>query len=386
VENVDRVAIVDNARVAGGVESVEALKSRFSRFKNDEFRAQQLEALDFIRNSDRLVNVICAPTGSGKSLVGMVAGASCDRLLYLCSSKQLQSQLAQEFPEAEVMWGRQNFKCNLRPHRTADLCTHNPRTKPCSMRKICDYEVHKEKVRNARYQILNYSYFLTEANYVGIFSDYPIIVCDEADAFEAILTNFINLSFSGNVLEQLKLGEPAYRTAQAKHGIESWIEWAGRAAKKIQERLNDVEKEMVIEDEEIDEYEDLLKERRRLASLLQRIETFLDNVSGTWVLNIKETSGQAKAFEFKPTWLTRELTDAFFFRHGDRFVFMSATFPKPIKVLGKLLSLDVSEMNYLELDSGFPVESRRVYLRSRHVLQEPGERNQAPALGDTGDP
>jgi Rad3-related DNA helicase len=95
------------------------------------------------------------------------------------------------------MMGRQNFTCNANPTRTADLCLHT-KTTPCRMKGSCEYDHYKKRVLAHPIQILNYHYFLTEANYVGSFSDYPIIVCDEADTLESILTSFIELKISKN--------------------------------------------------------------------------------------------------------------------------------------------------------------------------------------------
>ena len=161
--------------------NINGLRDRFSSFEGKAFRPGQENAIRFILESAKKVVVTCAPTGSGKSLIGMGAGAAHKRVCYLCSSKQLQLQLTHDFPEALYMMGRGNFPCNQDPdNRNADMCIHT-RATPCELKGKCHYEVHKNRVAGHPLQILNYHYFLTEANYVGRFADYPMVIGDEAD-------------------------------------------------------------------------------------------------------------------------------------------------------------------------------------------------------------
>ena len=140
------------------------------------------------------------------------------------------------------MWGRSNFNCNQSPDtRTADLCIHSSRT-PCDYKKVCLYEVQKRSVLEHSYQILNYNYFLNEANHVGMFSDYPIIICDEADTLEGLLTSFVELRISQTQLDLLGIKPPKYRTTNAKRGLESWKSWAEKEASvKIEKRIRRLE-------------------------------------------------------------------------------------------------------------------------------------------------
>jgi len=182
--------------VERGKTMLDHIKDGFSNFKGKEFRPGQDEAIRLILDSPKKVVVICAPTGSGKSLIGMMVGAAHEKACYLCSSKQLQRQLMDDFPEARAMMGRSNFACNQDPqNRNADLCVHTTAT-PCNLKGDCDYEVHKRAALSHPLQILNYHYFLTEGNYVGNFAGYPMIIGDEADVLEGLLTSFVELRLS----------------------------------------------------------------------------------------------------------------------------------------------------------------------------------------------
>jgi Rad3-related DNA helicase len=169
---------------------VDQAKGKFRNFRNREFRPGQAEAIATILRSGRRLIAVNAPTGTGKSLIGMAAGAAQEKSCYLCSSKQLQHQLESDFKEAMYMMGKANFPCGHDLTRSADLCLHT-RTTPCRAKSSCPYEVHKRSVLAHRLQILNYAYFLNEANHVGKFSGYPLVVCDEADVLEGLLTGFV---------------------------------------------------------------------------------------------------------------------------------------------------------------------------------------------------
>ena len=51
-------------------------KSKFSKYRNQEFRKMQKEAIEFALESDRKIAILEASTGSGKSVCGMVAGSA----------------------------------------------------------------------------------------------------------------------------------------------------------------------------------------------------------------------------------------------------------------------------------------------------------------------
>lgn len=344
---------------------VTEIKDGFANFKGKQFRDGQEEAITRILDSDRKVVVVCAPTGSGKSLIGMVAGAHHKKACYLCSSKQLQRQLVHDFPEAMAMMGRGNFPCNQDPtHRTAEMCIHTSST-PCSMKFECHYERHKREVLIHPLQILNYHYFLTEANYVGRFSDYPIIVCDEGDVLEGLLTGFIELRLSKSRLDALRLDPPRYRTSTAKAGLSSWREWARDEGKhKVKRRIDEIKQRIshLRPSDRFTDYETkLVGELHSLENLVAKLAIFTEHLSGTWIFQEQYREGNVDAWSFQPTWLSPELSRQYLFQHGQRFVFMSATFP-PKAVLAEMMGLSTGDIEYLEIPSAFPVDNRPVLL------------------------
>ena len=365
---------------------MQEIKSLFKNFADNPFRDEQKIALKFIGESTKKISVLAMPTGSGKSLTGMVAGASHPRFLYLCSSKILQRQLSHDFPEVEIMWGRNNFKCNLIPERTADSCIHSPERYYCPFRakkdrpEECDYAINKNRVLASSFQVLNYHYFLFESNYVGRFSGYPIIICDEADSLESILAGFISLKFSKRVLDKLKIHEPKFKTATAKEGLSSWEAWAEESQDKIKRRLNRIFGSLETLDKQSDQYLWMMKEEAQLGTLLSRLKIFLAHMDKDWILEINTNyNKQVNWYEFKPTWLNPDLTKEFFFKHGEQFVFMSATFP-PKKILSKIMGIEFTDMDYLELPSSFPISTRPLILKRSGDLSYKSYKSDLPGM------
>lgn len=352
------------------LQRIDNIKSKLSNYVSKQFRDGQTMALDFILNSRKKFKVICAPTGSGKSLMAMVAGMLQNRFIYLCSSKQLQMQLESDFPypESDVMWGRNNFQCNLTPAFNADSCPYAG-TVPkhlmgdkdeCKAR--CNYELKKKRVLGARVQILNYQYHIFEANYVGRFSDRPVIVCDEADTLEKHLANFIKIRISARLIGKLRLNPPKYKTATSQKGIPSWIEWADEVLDKILIALVKIGKRIEGLHPEDDACLRLKKDESILDNLVNKLRIFKDNVDKEWLFEEKvNKDNELIAWEFKPTWIPPELAYDNFFRHTDEFIMLSATFP-PMNIFAKTLGIELSDIDYVEIPSTFPVENRKVML------------------------
>lgn len=356
----------------------EAIKNNFENFKNKQLRKQQLTALDFIENSNAQVKVVQAGTGCGKSLISAMAGAYHNRFTYLVSSKPLQAQIISDFPEIKSMYGRNNFLCTKNPEATCEDCVSS-KSNPCEF-KFCDckYEQQKRTVLSSNFRLLNYHYFLYEANFVGRFSGdttdgspntMPVIVCDEADTLESIITDFIQLKIPGFLLTKFKIDLPKYRTNASEHAVVDWQDWGGELRLTIRKEISKLKRlieknqgnpKLLIED---------TKKLKRIEGVLTQLNIFVDNVDQSWVLEAKPSinTGIKPTLIFKPTWVSEFLADWFFWRHAQKFILLSATFP-PRETLSKLIGKANKNLEYCTLPSDFPVKNRPVYVLSRANL------------------
>lgn len=330
----------------------------FRIFHDKEPRLGQIEAIEFAVNSPKNVIVIRGETGAGKSCVGMCICKLIYNSLYIVNSKSLQRQITDEYPEAKSLFGRSNYVCNYDIDRTADMC---PKRKPwlkedpklgCPMYDQCEYRNQKAIVAEHPLRILNFSYFLHETNYAKTskFSGKDIVICDEGDTLaESVLMNFIKIEITGAMLNKFKISPPRFKTATAKEGVPSWIEWA-----KITRRKVSASKERLSDDAEKQDVE--MHEK-----LLRKLSDFIGFVDESWIYDIQETQ-YGKKWVFSPIWVTPEMTDKYLRNHGQKFVLMSATFPA-MPALSSMIGIPLGELDFHEMPSLFKPENKPIYMR-----------------------
>lgn len=340
------------------------LKSNFSKFKSKSFRPYQEDAINFALESNKLITVIWGPTGFGKSLAANCIGAAHSNFTYLVGSKQLQNQLQSDFPEIEILKGRSNYPCNLSSELTCAECIHSSLFKCPHKHGDCTYDNQKALVLNSPYRLLNYAYFLTEANFVGKFSNQKILLCDEADSVESLLTDFISLSIPGYVFKKLNIKKPKYKTLDASHKLLDTIKWVeGEASDKVSNGLSKVSAELKSIDKDHPDSSKLLKRQQSLKTILGRFKIFSEYADESWIMEYQKSYNKfiPETLMFKPIWTPSELSEKYFFRHAKKFVFLSATFP-PVQIMGRLLGRDPNDIDYIDIPSNFPEENRKIFL------------------------
>lgn len=345
----------------------------YSKFTS--FRPYQEKAIQLALDSCKRFVMISAPTGSGKSLIGACIGSEHPEFIYTVHSKALQNQLETFFPEAEILKGRANYPCSQYPALglTAEDCSHS-KANPCEDRAFCKYKTQKAKVLSHDFKILNLPYLLTEANLVGQFSGSPLLILDEADMVEDALLKTISLKITERTLAFLEKGSikpPRYKTK-----FEAWIEWAQSITvhlsswiTKLEDEINDIE-----DRDNSKEFRFMLKDLSRLKSLELKVDRFISMADDTWIFNPTD-----RYWEFQPVWLTPEMSEQFLFRHAERFIFMSATFPYT-PVFCKLLGIQAGDVDCIELPCQFPVENRKVHFLPKANMVYKEEATEVPKV------
>lgn len=298
--------------------------------------------------------VLDASTGSGKTLVGETVR----RLLpgvrqstYICSSKSLQDQFIRDYPYAKVLKGRSNYATELYPERfnggrdalTAADCTKNPGDPEsclwCSDTHRCPYESAKSDALRSSLAILNTSYFLSECNGPGRFSRGGLVIADEADTLESELMGHVEVRISERRLKQYGLGTPKFVTKE-----ESWREW-------IEEALEKVSRYPTPRGQELAD----IRARSRHERILDKLRLLhMELPSGGWVY-----TGSRESVEFKPVTVS-SLGQAKLWRHGDKWLLMSATVISADELLESLGWPDDKEWRLVKVPSTFKPENRKV--------------------------
>ncbi len=323
--------------------------------KFTSFRNRQLETAAKIAASSKFAFLLDAPTGIGKSLIA----ATVQRLLkknicYICTTKQLQDQLIKDFPYAATVKGRNNYKClkfpKMYPNISAEECNHTT-TSPCSYVSDCPYIIAKKAARSAPIAVLNTAYFLSEANFVGMFSGYDLLVIDEFDTVEDQLMSYIEVVITQRQLQRLDVEPPKYKTK-----FESWVAWANTALPKLSKELAILEAATDDESKWSTIDINLLRRKRDVGRLVSKLRFFVKEVDKNWVWFPGEDR-----WTFKPVWIAKYASGVLW-KHTTKVLGMSATILDPRQVSANTgLNFESRTHEYLQMPSPFPKENRPVY-------------------------
>lgn len=270
-----------------------------------------------------------------------------------CTTKQLQDQLLHDFPYARTLKGRNNYPClkfrNMFPSITAEMCTHTE-TNECALRGGCPYLIDKRRALEAPLAVLNVAYFLSEANFVGGFSERGPLVVDEFDTIEDQLMSFVELAVTKKQLENLNIPPPKYKTK-----FESWVEWARPTYDELYKENLELEKETT----SAWGTPDVKTFRRKIlvSRLLSKLKFFVREVDKTWVWYPGDDR-----WSFKPTWVSK-YANGVLWKHTSKLLGMSATIldPRQTSLNTGLIYGAERKYDYLALPSPFPKEHRPVY-------------------------
>lgn len=195
-------------------------------------RDNQLEIINTILTKfldENYKNVIlCAGTGSGKSVMGLVVSRVLDNIAssnndelkthskIIMNTNVLIDQYIRSFnhlPESEFFYrkGASNYNCDymesvlpkpwLEPV-TAELCVHDDNK--CKLKHLCKYYSVFEKQRNTKCLVTNYSYYMM----TNILSDKDkgglINIFDEAHTMNDVFASFCSFVLTNKTANKLK--------------------------------------------------------------------------------------------------------------------------------------------------------------------------------------
>lgn len=323
------------------------------------WRPGQWELLSKLAGVDSANILLQAPTGTGKSIIAVALARlmGYDRVLILVGTKQLQQQYAREFAFIREGKGRQNFRCLIEPG-TADTapcvvgekCAHkgdrNPEAASTSdfgvnqFSDLCGYYHQLYEANGAEFAVLNYSYFLHMAN-AGeaspYFSGYPLVISDECHLLEDEVRKFASVDLTYRMMDRFELTPDPGMDQSAVSG---WLGWASMV------RRPHIWTTIPIRSR----HDKILK--RRLARDIKFL--LADNDPERWVCEEKPWG-----VSLKPVWVSPMLEELVY-RHGDRWLFMSATILDPA-LLAEQIALDVEETTYVDAPSTFDAGRRPLY-------------------------
>lgn len=329
----------------------------------EAFRPAQIKALERIAESEARVLLVQAPTGSGKSLIARAAGALLkQRATYCSTTKQLQRQFCQSFPDAVELLGRSNYPTQNAPYPgvTCDDCdwTKAKGCSYCSDKACCPYNIQKRNALASPFAVLNTAYFLAEANHVGGFSDRSrFLVLDEADTLEKQVLETVAVRFSQQRLDEMRLRPQRLTDRPEDEDWRGWFEGAAEAAMRVAGNLR-AEAEG-LRDQGGEQYAAVSRKVRGWHRLLDQMGAMVEELGedrSSWV-RVDEPRGLC----FKPV-MVRRHAERGLWAHAGRFLLMSATMLAPDQ-FARDLGLEEGDYDWLELPSSFPAENRPIRYR-----------------------
>jgi ATP-dependent DNA helicase DinG len=318
--------------------------------------------------------VIEAPTGVGKSGVALTLANAARSAYILTANKLLQDQYLRDFPDVVTLKGRDNYMCNKEEDefgKAKSCATASCRVAPpgessvqrenrkarCDNPMACEFNPAKAKAVAAKTTVFNFAAGLAFLNYGKSFGKRDLLILDEAHNTVPQATTFFEVVLDQDVLRSLGFDHefPDYST------VEPYRSFITEISDFLNEKMKDSTDG---------------KEINRLETLQRKVANFNIFETSSLVLD-KEYSGTPKFLRkvrFTPGDMAPVLPNILF-KHGVKSVLLSATILHP-ELFVKTLGLKPSEMRFLQLDSPFPVENRRIstayaqYSLSKDNLQQ----------------
>ena len=301
----------------------------------------QQQTVQKIVDSDKKYVVLRAPTGSGKSLMGVVAGLDMNaKVSYTVHNLQLQEQLISDFPFIKSVKGRSNFKCAASIlGENCDPGVNCGSGRKCALKPECEYFVQKEEAQNAQFMVTNYAYFLGVMNSkYGGFGDFDLCIMDEAHVLDGALSGYVNFDISRRVLDINHLRFP-----DKGEDVFEWLYYLRDASydkiKSFKEKIKCTDNDVKING--------INQDIKRVTTINNKVNFLIENVDDNWIIDMF-SDNYTDRIVFVPVWVNK--FSHLLLGHADKYLLMSATISK---LDMKLLGIKESEMEFLDMPSVF---------------------------------
>lgn len=318
-----------------------------------------------------------APTGTGKTSIADLMARRLDvaRMLYVCTTKSLQEQVARDFAYARVLKGRANYTpTNLMSREASGYragfggatiggvtcrdCDAGPAgvdeseqsCSYCSAVEDCPYRVARREAGVAPMGVLNTAFLLAHLNGGGgrksPFGGRELVVADECDLLEDELLGYVELRLGQGYVDQMGLEVP--KKGSHMTTIRGWLR------EDVSPGLVALAKATGTRDLEA------RRKRRRVEQMIEDVARVLDREDG-WVRDGDEEGARTgNGLVLKPV-SVEDVGDRYLWQHAERWLCMSGTIVSA-ETMAESLGLEEAgiEWGVVEMPMLFPVENRRV--------------------------
>jgi len=293
-------------------------------------RPYQQESLDWLMASNKKYNIICAPTGSGKS--AWVAGASQEKsAMVLTRTKSLQAENYEKIYGFDPLFGKGNYSCDDPDNpiaKYAGWSAYDCGKMDCD----CRYQVQYRHCKFASWRVsLNYAKYFTAK------ISKEMLFLDEAHNLPDIVTEHIGLTLRWDN-EFIQYRNPPTETIRLPFPeAMAYFKNCARLVKESNPGQEDLK---------------LWRKWSRLSSKIKVVNEIIATSESLqdWYYEVDEEK-----------LLIKPLTAKYHFKklfNAPKIVLMSATINPSI--IGRL-GIDESEMAFLEVPNIWPVPTRLIY-------------------------
>ncbi len=340
------------------------------------FRSGQREALDAAReafDAGARVVVIEAPTGAGKSALGVTLARDAKSAYILTAQKILQDQYGRDYPELALLKGRATYGCEVgAANAAAGPCISGW---PCHLRDACDYFVARDDALASGVALMNYAGFLHQIHDGGPFAARELLVLDEAHNAEAMLMAYLHVRIGDFELERAGVEERLPAFIDPEYAIEIAEDLLPRLAARRVDLESSIARRATPTGSDLLKLQDL----QWLAGQVRRLRWLVDS-HGDGVEWVVETgrSDRGPFVSWKPVEVA-PLADELLLGIGERVLMLSATVLDAPTFL-RSLGVDEDEAAVVRLPSTFPPERRPLVVRPSARLTRHHQERELPKL------
>jgi len=297
----------------------------------------------WLRSSDKRFLLVPAPTGSGKSLLGVLASKLGDkRAAFLTVTKGLQTQLNDDFEQIGMVdiRGQNSYLCRLADDKSVtvdDGACHAG--VECQYKESgCGYYDKLYDAMGSNLIVTNYSYYLAQTTYGRGFTvkgmpPIDFLVCDEAHMMFQALETYMGVYITHSEIEAM-----GKRLPQNPKEWSAWRWWADGIADDVDYNLKEAKKEALRTQKASD-----LRAFKHYRYLARKIETIATS-KGNWIWADKKVG-----YQLTPVW-PGEYSN-YLFRNTPKILVMSATLTEKT---ADSLHIPKEQREWLDVPSFFP--------------------------------
>jgi len=305
--------------------------------------------------------IIEAPTGSGKSAIGITVAKMIGSSYIVTTQKILQMQYTKDYPWLANLWSKTNYKCKARPNLSCDtglMINKSTGFSPCK----CHYKEDKEKYLRESISLTNLPYFLNVVEHFPMFSKRDLLIIDEAHNLDDQLTNFVSLEIHRGEMEQHDILWP-----KKNLDLLSIKNWISKDVLPILERKIETKKNIMSEKKakfgasfaSTPEGQTLLKQIDFGNKLVTNITRFIYNSANLneWVMT---RSYQDDEILIRPIYSSK-FAEQCLYRSANKVLLMSGTILDK-NTYCKNVGIPIDNVAFISLDSEFHKDNRPVMI------------------------